>query len=73
MKNILQLLVAFIFTILSINLYADDMSPEKLIKERKGIFKQNYSYAKKMSSEIAKGNKEAVSDLATKCPKTMKL
>jgi cytochrome c556 len=66
MKNILQLLVAFIFTILSINLYADDISPEKLIKERKGIFKQNYSYAKKMSSEIAKGNKQAVYDLAIK-------
>ena len=66
MKNILQLLVALIFTILSINLYADDISPEKLIKERKGIFKKNYSYAKKMSSEIAKGNKQAVSDLAIK-------
>jgi cytochrome c556 len=73
MKNILQLLVAIIFIVLSINLYADDISQEKLIKERKAMFKQNYSYAKKMSSEITKGNNQAVSDLALKMSKNYEL
>jgi|TARA_B100001093_G_scaffold362686_1_gene347481 cytochrome c556 len=73
MKNILQLLVAIIFIALSINLYADDISQEKLIKERKAMFKQNYSYAKKMSSEITKGNNQAVSDLALKMSKNYEL
>ena len=73
MKNILQLLVTIIFIVLSINLYADDISQEKLIKERKAMFKQNYSYAKKMSSEITKGNNQAVSDLALKMSKNYEL
>ena len=73
MKNILQLLVAIIFIALSINLYADDISQEKLIKERKAMFKQNYSYAKKMSSEITKGNNQAVSDLALKMSQNYEL
>ena len=69
MKNILQLLVVIIFTIVSINIYADDMTQEKFIKDRKAMFKQNYSYAKKMSSEITKGNNQAVSELALKMSK----
>ena len=73
MKNILQLLVTIIFIALSINLYADDISQEKLIKERKAMFKQNYSYAKKMSSEITKGNNQAVSDLALKMSQNYEL
>ena len=69
MKNILQLLVVIIFTTVSINIYADDMNQEKFIKDRKAMFKQNYSYAKKMSSEITKGNNQAVSELALKMSK----
>ena len=69
MKNILQLLVVIIFTTVSINIYADDMTQEKFIKDRKAMFKQNYSYAKKMSAEIAKGNNKIVSDLAEKMSK----
>ena len=69
MKNILQLLVVIIFTTVSINIYADDMTQEKFIKDRKAMFKQNYSYAKKMSSEITKGNNQAVSELALKMSK----
>ncbi|MDC0031906.1 cytochrome c [Pelagibacteraceae bacterium] len=69
MKNILQLLVVVIFTTVSINIYADDMTQEKFIKDRKAMFKQNYSYAKKMSSEITKGNNQTVSELALKMSK----
>ena len=69
MKNILQLLVVIIFTTVSINIYADDMTQEKFIKDRKAMFKQNYSYAKKMSSEITKENNQAVSELALKMSK----
>lgn len=72
MKNILQLLVVIIFTTVSINIYADDMTQEKFIKDRKAMFKQNYSYAKKMSSEITKGNNQAVSELALKMSKNYK-
>ena len=66
MKNLLQLLVIVILTLFSISMYADDMSDKELIKGRKAMFKQNYSYAKKMSSEITKGNNQGVSDLALK-------
>ena len=38
------------------------MSDKELIKGRKAMFKQNYSYAKKMSSEITKGNNFIKSD-----------
>ncbi|MDG2416312.1 MAG: cytochrome c [Pelagibacterales bacterium] len=69
MKNILQLLVVIIFTTVSINMYADDMTQENFIKDRKAMFKKNYSYAKKMSSEITKGNNQAVSELAMKMSK----
>lgn len=72
MKNLLQLLVIVILTSFSINMYADDTSDEELIKGRKAIFKQNYSYAKKMSSEITKGNNQSVSDLALKMSKNYK-
>ncbi len=61
MKNLLQLLVIVILTSFSISMYANDMSDKELIKGRKAMFKQNYSYAKKMSSEITKGNNQGVS------------
>ena len=69
MKNLIQLLVIGILTSFSISMYADDMSDKELIKGRKAMFKQNYSYAKKMSSEITKGNNQAVSELALKMSK----
>ena len=69
MKNFLQLLVAFFFILSSLIVYADTLSEKELIKARKSMFKQNYSYAKKMSAEIAKGNKEVVSGLAAKMSK----
>jgi cytochrome c556 len=72
MKNLLQLLVIVILTSFSINMYADDMSDKELIKGRKAMFKQNYSHAKKMSSEITKGNNQSVSDLALKMSKNYK-
>ena len=72
MKNLLQLLVIVILTSFSINMYADDMSDKELIKGRKAMFKQNYSYAKKMSSEITKGNNQGVSDLALKMSRNYK-
>jgi cytochrome c556 len=72
MKNLLQLLVIVILTSYSINMYADDMSDKELIKGRKAMFKQNYSYAKKMSSEITKGNNQSVSDLALKMSENYK-
>ena len=72
MKNLLQLLVIVILTSFSINMYADDMSDKELIKGRKAMFKQNYSYAKKMSSEITKGNNQSVSGLALKMSKNYK-
>ena len=53
-------------------MYADDMSDKELIKGRKAMFKQNYSYAKKMSSEITKGNNQIVSDLALKMSENYK-
>ena len=72
MKNLLQLLVIVILILSSINMYADDMSDKELIKGRKAMFKQNYSYAKKMSSEITKGNNQSVSDLALKMSENYK-
>jgi len=72
MKNLLQLLVIVILILSSINMYADDMSDKELIKGRKAMFKQNYSFAKKMSSEITKGNNQSVSDLALKMSKNYK-
>ena len=72
MKNLFQLLVIVILTLFSISMYADDMSEEELIKGRKAMFKQNYSYAKKMSSEITKGNNQNVSDLALKMSENYK-
>ena len=72
MKNLLQLLVIVILTSFSISIHADDMSDKELIKGRKAMFKQNYSYAKKMSSEITKGNNQSVSDLALKMSENYK-
>ena len=66
MKIILQILLSSIlaslfFVFIS---FADDHG--KIIKERKSLFKQNYSHAKRMSSEIVKGNNEKVIDLSEK-------
>ena len=72
MKKLLQLLIIVILTSFSVSMYADDMSDKELIKGRKAMFKQNYSYAKKMSSEITKGNNQGVSDLALKMSRNYK-
>ena len=48
------------------------MSTEETIKARKAMFKQNYSYAKKMSAAIKKDDKETVSDLAVKMSENYK-
>ena len=48
------------------------MSTEETIKARKAMFKQNYSYAKKMSAAIKKDDKETVSDLAIKMSENYK-
>ena len=48
------------------------MSTEETIKARKAMFKQNYSYAKKMSAAIKKDDKETISDLAIKMSKNYK-
>ncbi len=66
MKIILQILLSSIsasllFIFVS---FADDHG--KIIKERKSLFKQNYSHAKKMSAEIAKGNNDKVIELSEK-------
>lgn len=39
---------------------------KNIIKERKSLFKQNYSHAKKMSSAIEKGNIDKVKNLSVK-------
>ena len=66
MKFFLQIVSIFFFSfILFATLgYADDHG--KIIKERKSLFKQNYSHAKRMSSEIVKGNNEKIIDLSEK-------
>ena len=48
------------------------MSTEDTIKARKAMFKQNYSYAKKMSVAIKKDDKETISDLAIKMSENYK-
>ena len=48
------------------------MSTEETIKARKAMFKQNYSYAKKMSAAIKKDDKETISDLAIKMSENYK-
>ena len=72
MKIQLLVIVILTLTLFSISMYADNMSEEDLIKGRKAMFKQNYSYAKKMSSEITKGNNQNVSDLALKMSENYK-
>ena len=66
MKIILQLLLSSILASLFLVFisFADDHG--KIIKERKSLFKQNYSHAKKMSAEIAKGNNDKVIELSEK-------
>ena len=66
MKIILQILLSSILASLFFVFigFADDHG--KIIKERKSLFKQNYSHAKKMSAEIAKGNNDKVIELSEK-------
>ena len=66
MKTILQILLSSILASLFLVFisFADDHG--KIIKERKSLFKQNYSHAKRMSSEIVKGNNEKVIDFSEK-------
>ena len=66
MKFFLQIVSIFFFSLILFTTlsYADDHG--KIIKERKSLFKQNYSHAKRMSSEIVKGNNEKVIDLSEK-------
>ena len=64
MKIILQILLSSILTSLFFVFigFADDHG--KIIKERKSLFKQNYSHAKRMSAEIEKGNNNKVIELS---------
>ena len=66
MKSFLQIVSIFFFSLILFATlsYADDHG--KIIKERKSLFKQNYSHAKKMSAEIAKGNNDKVIELSEK-------
>ena len=48
------------------------MSTEETIKARKAMFKQNYSYAKKMTAAIKKDDKDTISDLAIKMSENYK-
>ena len=66
MKTILQILLSSILASLFLVFisFADDHG--KIIKERKSLFKQNYSHAKRMSAEIAKGNNDKVIELSEK-------
>lgn len=72
MSKFFQLLVVIIFLASSINIFAIEMSTEETIKARKAMFKQNYSYAKKMSAAIKKDDKEIISDLAIKMSENYK-
>ena len=72
MNKFFQLLVVIIFLASSINIFAIEMSTEETIKARKAMFKQNYSYAKKMSAAIKKDDKETISDLAIKMSENYK-
>jgi cytochrome c556 len=72
MSKFFQLLVVIIFLASSINIFAIEMSTEETIKARKAMFKQNYSYAKKMSVAIKKDDKETISDLAIKMSENYK-
>ncbi|MDC3144359.1 cytochrome c [Pelagibacteraceae bacterium] len=72
MSKFFQLLVIIIFLVSSINIFAIEMSTEETIKARKAMFKQNYSYAKKMSAAIKKDDKETISDLAIKMSENYK-
>ena len=66
MRIILQILLSSILASLFFVFigFADDHG--KIIKERKSLFKQNYSHAKKMSSAIEKGDIDKVKNLSIK-------
>ena len=66
MINFFQFLISSILSILLLIViaFADDHG--NIIKERKSLFKQNYSHAKRMSAEITKGNNAKVIELSQK-------
>ena len=73
MINFFQFLISSILSILLLIViaFADDHG--NIIKERKSLFKQNYSHAKRMSAEITKGNNEKVIELSQKMSKNYDL
>ena len=72
MNKFFQLLVVIIFLVSSLSIFAIEMSTEEIIKGRKAMFKQNYSYAKKMSAAIKKDDKEMITGLAIKMSENYK-
>ena len=66
MINFFQFLISSILSILLLIViaFADDHG--NIIKERKSLFKQNYSHAKRMSAEITLGIYEKEIELSQK-------
>ena len=65
----IKLLQATLVTILLFSLFISSTiadTHKNIIKERKSLFKQNYSHAKKMSSAIEKGDIDKVKNLSVK-------
>ena len=65
----IKLLQATLSTILLFSLFISSTiadTHKNIIKERKSLFKQNYSHAKKMSSAIEKGDIDKVKNLSVK-------
>ena len=56
--------IIFLFSLFISSTIAD--THKNIIKERKSLFKQNYSHAKKMSSAIEKGDIDKVKNLSVK-------
>ena len=65
----IKLLQVTLVTILLFSLFIPSTiadTHKNIIKERKSLFKQNYSHAKKMSSAIEKGDIDKVKNLSVK-------
>ena len=65
----IKLLQATLGTFLLFSLFLSSTTADthkNIIKERKSLFKQNYSHAKKMSSAIEKGDIDKVKNLSLK-------
>ena len=65
----IKLLQATLVTFLLFSLFISSTiadTHKNIIKERKSLFKQNYSHAKKMSSAIEKGDIDKVKNLSVK-------